>query len=320
MEGPDRALLPDNAWVYCWNLLTLLHGKPWELQSGGNFFSFSFPAPCFSPPLTTEALQEPTVPLETAPPPGNWDVLDKLCLGFVHELTLVCCCSNTVNDELPLFFPHPFPLSCPPPPPPPLSAPFLLSYLKLSGCLSGVPPPSGSWECSQGALAWHCVHDIMKTILRCRAKVWGNYGCDSHLQTHPLYSCQLQPQPLHGVTILVTPAPHPRHSASFTNTQSPPLHNFMNMWWLDDVVNGRGRWGGGEKDRGCNKSPSWRWCCVPVALWQSIEESLHKRWPWDRPPEGSQGMTWQGCAKRPLKSLVGQFYTWSRAQKPKWQV
>lgn len=78
---------------------------------------------------------------------------------FVHELTLVCCCSNTVNDELPLFFPHPFPLSCPPPPPPPLSAPFLLSYLKLSGCLSGVPPPSGSWECSQGALAWHCVHD-----------------------------------------------------------------------------------------------------------------------------------------------------------------
>lgn len=92
-------------------------------------------------------------------PPGNWDVLDKLCLGFVHELTLVCCCSNTVNDELPLFFPHPFPLSCPPPPPPPLSAPFLLSYLKLSGCLSGVPPPSGSWECSQGALAWHCVHD-----------------------------------------------------------------------------------------------------------------------------------------------------------------
>lgn len=49
MAGPDWALLPDNAWVYCWNLLTLLHGKPWELQSGGNFFSFSFPAPC--PPL-----------------------------------------------------------------------------------------------------------------------------------------------------------------------------------------------------------------------------------------------------------------------------
>ena len=40
-----------------------------------------------------------------------------------------------------------------------LSSPFLLSCLELSGCLSGVPPPSGSWERSQGPLAWLCVHD-----------------------------------------------------------------------------------------------------------------------------------------------------------------
>lgn len=72
MEGPDWALLPDNAWVYCWNLLTLLHGKPWELQSGGNFFSFSFPAPCFSPPLTTEALQELIVRLKPHNTPTPW--------------------------------------------------------------------------------------------------------------------------------------------------------------------------------------------------------------------------------------------------------
>lgn len=51
MEGPDWALLLDNAWVYCWNLLTLLHGKPWELQSGGNFSSFSFSRSLFLSPL-----------------------------------------------------------------------------------------------------------------------------------------------------------------------------------------------------------------------------------------------------------------------------
>lgn len=145
----------------------------------------------------------------------------------------------------------------------------------------------------------------MKTILRCRAKVWGNYGCDSHLQTHP--PLQLPTAASAIAWCHHTGNSYPRHRASFTNTQSPPLHNFMNMWWLDDVVNGRGRWGGGEKDWGCNKSPSWRWCCVPVALWQSIEESLHKRWPWDRPPEGSQGMTWQGCAKRPENLLLANF-------------
>lgn len=76
MEGPDWALLPDNARVYCWNLLTLLHGKPWELQSGGNFSFFSSPAPCFSPPLTTEALQELAVqlkpPTHPSPTPPSW--------------------------------------------------------------------------------------------------------------------------------------------------------------------------------------------------------------------------------------------------------
>lgn len=75
MEGPDWALLPDNAWVYCWNLLTLLHGKPWELQSGGNFFSFSFPAPCFSPPSDHGSPPGAHSVVEaTQLPPGNWDV------------------------------------------------------------------------------------------------------------------------------------------------------------------------------------------------------------------------------------------------------
>lgn len=73
IEGPDWALLPDNAWVYCWNLLTLLHGKPWELQSGGNFFSLSSPAPTHppkhgSPPGARSILEAIQLP------PGNWDV------------------------------------------------------------------------------------------------------------------------------------------------------------------------------------------------------------------------------------------------------
>lgn len=75
MEGPDWALLPDNAWVYCWNLLTLLHGKPWELQSGGNFCSLSFPAPCFSPPSDHGSPPGAHSVVEaTQHPPGNWDV------------------------------------------------------------------------------------------------------------------------------------------------------------------------------------------------------------------------------------------------------
>lgn len=138
----------------------------------------------------------------------------------------------------------------------------------------------------------------------------------------PPYRLQLH-SPNHRIIATTTtqcystgnPSTHPP-----SQTHTPPAHSFMNMWWLDDVVNGRGRWGGGEKDWGCNKLPSWRWCCGPVALWQSIEASLHKHWPWDQPPEGSQEMTWHRRAKRSPKSLVGQFYTWSQTQKPKWQA
>lgn len=119
-------------------------------------------------------------------PPGNWDVLDKLCPGFVHELTLVCCCSNTVNDELPLFFPHPLPS--------------LLSSSSSTSSLCSFSPflfeakrlfkwsTSSLWllgMLSRGPCLALCAWHIMKTILRCRAKVWGNYGCDSHLQTPP---------------------------------------------------------------------------------------------------------------------------------------
>lgn len=39
MGGPDCALWPHNAGVYCWNLLIALHCKPWEPQSGGKLFS-----------------------------------------------------------------------------------------------------------------------------------------------------------------------------------------------------------------------------------------------------------------------------------------
>lgn len=161
----------------------------------------------------------------------------------------------------------------------------------------------------------------MKTILRCRGKYEAITDVTATCRLTPLQSpnhCTIATSTAQCHRTGNPPAATNTHHPSQTHT--PPAHSFMNMWWLDDVVNGWGRWGGGEKDRGCNKLPSWRWCCGPVSLWQSIEASLHKPWPWDRPPEGSQEMTWQGRAKRSPKSLVGQFYTWSRAQKPKWQA
>lgn len=144
---------------------------------GSLFFS---PSDHGSPPGAHSAVEA------TQLPPGNWDVLDKLCPGFVHELTLVCCCSNTVNDELPLFFPHPLPS--------------LLSSSSSTSSLCSFSPfffeakrlfkwsTSSLWllgMLSRGPCLALCAWHIMKTILRCRAKVWGNYGCDSHLQTPP---------------------------------------------------------------------------------------------------------------------------------------
>lgn len=166
----------------------------------------------------------------------------------------------------------------------------------------------------------------MKTILRCRGKYEAITDVTATCRFTPL---QLQLHSPKHCTIAATaaqchrtgtPPPTPHTHQLLTDTHTPPAPSFMNMWWLDDVVNGWGRWGGAEKDWGYNKLPSWRWCCGPVALWQSIEASLHKHWPRDRPPEGSQEMTWQECAKRSPKSLVAQFYTWSWAQKPKWQA
>lgn len=65
--------------VYCRNLLTLLHGKPWELQSGGNFslfLSLDFsppveppPSPTPAPPVTMDVLKGHKG--EGVPPPPN---------------------------------------------------------------------------------------------------------------------------------------------------------------------------------------------------------------------------------------------------------
>lgn len=132
------------------------HGNSSQVET---FFPFLFPLLVFLPPLTTEALQELTVWLK---PHNSPLVTEMFRLSSAWFLCMSSHLSAVVRTQLMmsfLCFFHTPSLS-------PvllllhlLSAPFLLSYLKLSGCLSGVPPPSGSWECSQGALAWHCVHD-----------------------------------------------------------------------------------------------------------------------------------------------------------------
>lgn len=195
---------------------------------GSLFFS---PSDHGSPPgahSTVEATQLP---------PGNWDVLDKLCPGFVHELTLVCCCSNTVNDELPLFFPHPLPS--------------LLSSSSSTSSLCSFSPfffeakrlfkwsTSSLWllgMLSRGPCLALCAWHIMKTILRCRAKVWGNYGCDSHLQT-PLLPPPPPPLPTAASAIARRhhtgnpPSPATCMLHKHTVPTITQLHEYVMAWW-----------------------------------------------------------------------------------------